>query len=73
MAAAAGLPLPGGDVCLAAACLYLSGLPPVLEEREVGMECAKHGRVECVVPLPGMLDSAYVTFRSVRWGGMRLF
>eukprot|EP00887_Chlorella_sp_A99_P002290 scaffold10.g2290.t1 len=64
-AAEAGLPLPGGDACLAASCLYLSGLPLHLGERDVGAECARHARVECVVLLPG-IGAAYVTFRSVR-------
>jgi hypothetical protein len=40
-----GFPQPGASPCLASACLFFSGLPRNLEERELRAECAKHSKV----------------------------
>ena len=67
------LPEPGGDVCVAAACLHFTGLPRELSAAALRAECSRHGRVDSVVlpPAPAPDDSAFVTFGSVRFGGGR--
>ncbi|KAL4440580.1 hypothetical protein ABPG75_003581 [Micractinium tetrahymenae] len=61
-----GFPQPGPSPCLASACLFFSGLPRGLEERELRAECSKHGKAECAVRPPGLQGCGFVTFKSVR-------
>ena len=44
-----GFPQPGASPCLASACLFFSGLPRNLEERELRAECGKHSKVRLPV------------------------
>lgn len=63
-------PTPGENVCLAAACLWMAGLPAYLDETDVGRECGRHARVASAVlppPVAGQASCvAYVNFPSVR-------
>lgn len=62
-------PTPGENVCLAAACLWMAGLPAYLDENDVVRECSRHARVASAVlppPVAGEVSVAYVVFPSVR-------
>jgi hypothetical protein len=64
-------PPPGENVCMAAACLWVGGIPAYLEESDVLRECSRHARVAGAVlppPVAGQQASAaYVNFPSVRY------
>jgi len=60
------LPVPCGDIGVAAGTLWLSGLPPRFSEAALAAECAQFGCVERAIVLPGSAaGDGYVAFADI--------